>query len=145
LELEAAMQQGRWDARMNLALVRGTVTTTNYAYDPINYVYNAKGDTSYSSLFRVPGESLNFSVAYRPNNKLTVSVSQRVAGKRYEPVFAGQPVLLRAYQTTDIGEQLLLGKKLKLFASLKNLFNQDYQEVLGYTARGRNYTLGLRW
>jgi vitamin B12 transporter len=39
----------------------------------------------------------------------------------------------------------LLGKKLKLFASLKNLFNQDYQEVLGYTARGRNYTLGLRW
>ncbi len=145
LELETAMQQGRWDARMNFALVRGTVTTTNYTYDPINYVYNAKGDTSYSSLFRVPGESLNFSVAYRPNNKLTVSVSQRIAGKRYEPVFAGQPVLLRAYQTTDLGAQLLLGKKLKLFASFKNLFNQDYQEVLGYTARGRNYTVGLRW
>jgi vitamin B12 transporter len=145
LEIEAAMQQGKWDARMNFALVRGTVTTTNFTYDPINYVYNAKGDTSYSSLFRVPGETLNFSISYRPHKKLSLSIAQRIAGKRYEPVFSGQPVPLKAYQTTDFGAQLQLGKKLQFFTSLKNIFNQDYQEVLGYTARGRNYTVGLRW
>jgi outer membrane receptor protein involved in Fe transport len=37
-----------------------------------------------------------------------------------------------------------LGKKIRLYAGCKNIFNQQYQEVMGYTARGRNYVVGVR-
>jgi vitamin B12 transporter len=145
LELEAGMQKGKWDTRMNFTLIRGTVTTTNFVYDPNNYIYNAKGDTTYNSLFRVPATSINFSSSYRLNKRISFTLNQRLAGKRFEPVFGGIPVLLKAYQTTDLSAQLKIGKKLRLYGSLKNIFNQDYQEVLGYAARGRNYTIGLQW
>ncbi len=145
LELEAGMQKGKWDTRMNFTLIRGTVTTTNFVYDPNNYVYNAKGDTTYNSLFRVPSSSFNFSSSYRINKRISFTLNQRLAGKRFEPVFGGSPVLLKAYQTTDLSAQLKIGRKLRLYGSLKNIFNQDYQEVLGYAARGRNYTIGLQW
>jgi vitamin B12 transporter len=114
-------------------------------YDPNNFVYTAKGDTTYSSLFRVPATSINFSSSYRLNKSISLTLNQRLAGKRFEPVFGGSPVLLKAYQTTDLFAQLKIGKKLRLYGSLKNIFNQDYQEVMGYAARGRNYTIGLQW
>ena len=145
LELEAGIQKGKWDTRLNFTLIKGTVTTTNFVYDPNNFVYTAKGDTTYSSLFRVPATSINFSSSYRLNKRISLTLNQRLAGKRFEPVFGGSPVLLKAYQTTDLFAQLKIGKKLRLYGSLKNIFNQDYQEVLGYAARGRNYTIGLQW
>jgi len=145
LELEAGVQKVRWDTRINFTLIKGTVTTTNFVYDPNNYIYKANGDTTYSSLFRIPATSINFSSSYRLNKRLSLSLNQRFAGKRFEPVFGGSPVLLKAYQSTDLFIQLKIGKILRLYGSLKNIFNQDYQEVLGYAARGRNYTIGLHW
>jgi vitamin B12 transporter len=145
LELEAGVQKGRWDTRVNVTLIKGTVTTNNFVYDPNNYVYTVKGDTTYNSLFRIPAKSINFSTNYRLNKRIHITLNQRFAGKRYEPIFGGSPVLLKAYQTTDILIQLKIGHKLRLYGSLKNIFNHRYQEVLGYAARGRNYTIGLHW
>lgn len=34
---------------------------------------------------------------------------------------------------------------LTLFANLSNVFNEDYEETIGYSTRGRNYSLGLRF
>ena len=145
IELEARYQKNRWDANMNFTIIRGKVTTRNFEYDPSTFGYVAKGDTTYSNLFRIPGQALNFSLAYQAGKKLTISLTQRIAGKRYEPLFGGAPLLLKAYQTTDLFAQLKLGKKLKLFTNIRNVFNEDYQEVLGYGARGRNFTAGIRW
>jgi vitamin B12 transporter len=145
VELEARYQKKRWDANMNLTLISGEVTTRNFEYDPSSFGYKEKGDTTYNNLFRVPGQSLNFSIAYNAGKNLTVSITQRVAGKRYEPLFGGAPVLMKAYETTDLFAQLKLGKRLKLFTTIRNIFNEDYQEVLGYGARGRNFTAGIRW
>jgi vitamin B12 transporter len=144
LELEAGYAAGKWNIKMNHTLLKGEVTTTNFVYNASTWSYTAKGDTTYSHLFRVPQSNLNISAGYQLSNKLYLSIAQRFAGKRFEPIFGGKPKQLDAFNTTDVFAQYQLGKKIRLYAGCKNIFNQQYQEVMGYTARGRNYVFGLR-
>jgi vitamin B12 transporter len=59
-------------------------------------------------------------------------------------MFEAAPVKLDPYHVTDLFAQYAINKTIKLYTSLKNVFNADYQEILGYTARGRNYVIGVR-
>ena len=145
LELEAGYAAGKWNIKMNHTLLKGEVTTTNFVYNASTWSYTAKGDTTYSHLFRVPQSNLNLSAGYQLSNKIYLSIAQRFAGKRFEPIFGGKPKQLDAFNTTDVFAQYQLGKKIKLYAGCKNIFNQQYQEVMGYTARGRNYVFGVRF
>ena len=144
LELEAGYAAGKWNIKMNHTLLKGEVTTTNFVYNASTWSYTAKGDTTYSHLFRVPQSNLNISAGYQLSNKLYLSIAQRFAGKRFEPIFGGKPKQLDAFNTTEVFAQYQLGKKIKLYAGCKNIFDQQYQEVMGYTARGRNYVFGVR-
>jgi vitamin B12 transporter len=145
LELEAGYISGKWNIKLNHTLLKGEVTTTNFVYNASTWSYTAKGDTTYSHLFRVPQSNLNIAVGYQLSNKIYLSIAQRFAGKRFEPIFGGKPKQLDAFNTTDVFAQYQLGKKIKLYAGCKNIFNQQYQEVMGYTARGRNYVFGVRF
>lgn len=145
LELEAGYVSGKWNIKMNHTLLKGEVTTTNFVYNASTWSYTAKGDTTYSHLFRVPQSNLNISAGYQLSNKIYLSISQRFAGKRFEPIYGGKPKQLNAFNTTDVFAQYQLGKRIKLYAGCKNIFNQQYQEVMGYTARGRNYVVGVRF
>jgi vitamin B12 transporter len=145
LELEAGYAAGKWNIKMNHTLLKGEVTTTNFVYNASTWSYTAKGDTTYSHLFRVPQSNLNLSAGYQLSNKIYLSIAQRFAGKRFEPIFGGKPKQLDAFNTTDVFAQYQLGKKIRLYAGCKNIFNQQYQEVMGYTARGRNYVFGVRF
>jgi len=136
LELEAGYAAGKWNIKMNHTLLKGEVTTTNFVYNASTWSYSAKGDTTYSHLFRVPQSNLNISAGYQLSNKIYLSIAQRFAGKRFEPIFGGKPKQLDAFNTTDVFAQYQLGKKIRLYAGCKNIFNQQYQEVMGYTARG---------
>ena len=145
LELEAGYVSGKWNIKMNHTLLKGEVTTTNFVYNASTWSYTAKGDTTYSHLFRVPQSNLNISAGYQLSNKIYLSISQRFAGKRFEPIYGGKPKQQNAFNTTDVFAQYQLGKRIKLYAGCKNIFNQQYQEVMGYTARGRNYVFGVRF
>ena len=37
----------------------------------------------------------------------------------------------------------ILDDKMKLFITLDNILNEDYFEILGYTTRGRNVSVGF--
>ena len=145
LELEAGYVSGKWNIKMNHTLLKGEVTTTTFVYTASTWSYTATGDTTYSHLFRVPQSNLNISAGYQLSNKIYLSISQRFAGKRFEPIYGGKPKQLNAFNTTDVFAQYQLGKRIKLYAGCKNIFNQQYQEVMGYTARGRNYVFGVRF
>jgi len=144
LELEAGYVSGKWNIKMNHTLLKGEVTTTNFVYNASTWSYRAKGDTTYSHLFRVPESNLNIAAGYQLSNKIYLSIAQRFAGKRFEPIYGGKPKQQDAFKTTDVFVQYQLGKRIKLYAGCKNIFNQQYQEVMGYTARGRNYVFGVR-
>ncbi|MDG2194327.1 MAG: TonB-dependent receptor, partial [Polaribacter sp.] len=58
---------------------------------------------------------------------------------------AGTDVVLPTYNLLDVNVNYkLLNETVTVFASLTNAFNEDYEETLGYTTRGRNFKLGLR-
>jgi vitamin B12 transporter len=53
-------------------------------------------------------------------------------------------VKLDPYATTDLFGEYQLGKNIRIYGALKNMWNEQYQEVLGFATRGRNYLVGLR-
>lgn len=136
IELETDYSKEKWKIKLNYTFLKGEVTTTNFVYNPITWGYTAKGDTTYSHLFRVPQSSLNASIGYQVNSRFYLSISQRFVGKRFEPIFGGRPKELASFNTTDLFGQHAIGKHIIIYAGLKNIFNVQYQEVMGYTARG---------
>jgi vitamin B12 transporter len=144
IELETGYASGKWNIKMNYTLLKGEVTTTNFVYNASTWSYTSKGDTTYSHLFRVPQSSLNATAGYQVSSKIYLSVSQRFAGKRFEPIYGGKPKELAKFNTTDLFGQHTMGKHFNIYAGLKNIFNVQYQEVMGYTARGRNFVVGVR-
>ena len=38
----------------------------------------------------------------------------------------------------------MLENKITFYGSITNVFNENFQEIAGFTARGRNYNLGFK-
>ncbi|MEY4629008.1 MAG: hypothetical protein RLZZ595_1334 [Bacteroidota bacterium] len=144
IEMEIGYRNDNWHFNVNYTLMKSEVNTAKFAYDAGFMSYFVVGDTTYSQLFRVPASSLNASASWQANKKLHLSVFQRIAGKRYEPIFDSAPVELKPYATTDLFGEYQIGKRIRVYSALKNMWNAQYQEVLGFATRGRNYLVGLR-
>ena len=144
IEMEIGYRNDNWHFNVNYTLMKSEVNTAKFAYDAGTFSYFVVGDTIFSQLFRVPASSLNASASWQANKKLHLSIFQRVAGKRYEPIFESAPVELKPYATTDLFGEYQIGKQIRVYGALKNMWNAQYQEVLGFATRGRNYLVGLR-
>lgn len=144
IEIETGYREKKWNVMLNYAYLNGRLSTTKFVYDFDQGGYTAKGDTSFSHLFRIPAHSLNGTMGLQATKKIYLALAQRFAGKRYEGMFETAPVELKPYQVTDLFIQYTISRSVKIYTSLKNIFNSDYQEILGYAARGRNYLVGIR-
>ncbi|WNW02286.1 TonB-dependent receptor [Tenacibaculum sp. HL-MS23] len=74
------------------------------------------------------------------------NVGDRIRFDRYGSFgAAGENVILPSYNLVDFNiNHKLLNNKVTFFGSVSNLLNEDYEEILGYNTRGRNYKLGVR-
>ncbi|WP_299061121.1 TonB-dependent receptor [uncultured Polaribacter sp.] len=86
-----------------------------------------------------PFENAFFNFTYR-------NVGERTIFDRYGSFgTAGQDVVLENYQVLDfMTNYKVLGDTVTFFAAVTNLLNEDYDDVFGYSTRGRNYKLGVR-
>ena len=50
----------------------------------------------------------------------------------------------RKIQQTKTDFHLFLCSGEHFFGTISNILNEDYEETLGYSTRGRNYKLGIR-
>jgi vitamin B12 transporter len=58
---------------------------------------------------------------------------------------AGEDVILENYQVLDfMTNYKVLGDTVTFFAAVTNILNEDYDDIFGYSTRGRNYKVGLR-
>ena len=54
-------------------------------------------------------------------------------------------VALSSYNVVDLFlTHSILKGKVDLFGGLTNILNEDYQEIAGFSTRGRNFNLGLK-
>ncbi|MDA9234260.1 TonB-dependent receptor plug domain-containing protein [Polaribacter sp.] len=144
--------------------------TNKIGYDPISYqtindfgTFSAKGveteitfkatdkiDLSANYTFIDRDESLLLKI---PQNKFFVKADYHLYASTftslsYRFVDATKDfgnVALPSYNLVDFFvNQSLLDDTVTFYGSVTNLFNEDFQEIAGYTTRGRNYKIGVR-
>jgi vitamin B12 transporter len=135
-ELEAAYRIDRWSFSGNYTYTTGKVTT------PVN-----GKDTTYNNLYRRPKNAVNLSVGFQATPKLFLSTALRTAGKRIESVYGGAPVNIDSYYTLDAYAEYKVTSFLKVFADGKNLTNQQFFDIPGYSTKKFNFMAGvsLHW
>lgn len=98
----------------------------------------------------IPKNKTTAQVDYKPSENVFVSLAYKSIGERtgryYDAAtFKTVEKQLKTYQLLDINANYkLLNDKVVFFGSITNLLNEDYEETIGYTTRGRNYKLGIR-
>lgn len=92
------------------------------------------------SVINLPKQKFGANINYQLASKTFVSATYRFTGER--ETFGG---LLDSYSVVDFFiNHKVLKDKVTFFGSVTNLLNDNFQDVSAYTARGRNYNLGLK-
>lgn len=98
-------------------------------------------DRAENLLLKIPQNIFFLRANYTLSDQTNFSISYRNVDETYD--FGN--VALEAYELVDIFvNHKILKDKITIFASVTNLFNEDYQEIAGFTTRGRNLSFGLR-
>ena len=108
---------------------------TNYTY-----THHEEGEG-----LRIPKHKINASFRQHLNSNTQLLTSIQFVGDRNDKV--GQDlVVLSSYWLLDFRISRQLSQPgVSLLGSIENVFNSDYEEVKGYTTRGRNVSVGLSY
>ncbi|WP_440880728.1 TonB-dependent receptor plug domain-containing protein [Tenacibaculum sp. C7A-26P2] len=107
-----------------------------------NYTYTDNEDL----VVRIPKHKVNAGVNYGLK-KTNFGITYQYVSDRDDTDFRNYPsvnVPLEAYSLLNFSANHELNKNVKLFLVATNIFNEDYQEVFGFTTLGRNYNIGVR-
>ena len=117
-----------------------------YAYvegTELNFVNNLTENT----LFRRPKHTIGINAGVQATQNLYVSSNFKYLGKRTDGDFDfSNPkiVTLPAFKLVDVYAEYAFAKRsLKVFADLKNIFNEQYTEYYGYNSMGFNVNAGV--
>ncbi len=108
-----------------------------------NYTFTERKD---KVALRIPKHKANVSLDYAVNTKTFVGLQYQFVDERVDTDFSTfENKTLSSFSLVDIiFNHELIANRLKLTASITNLFKEDYTEVIGFTTKGRNYKLGFR-
>lgn len=111
-----------------------------------NYT-NTQADERFA--LRIPEHKVNATLNYRIDDKSQAGlqflyVSDRDDSYFNPETFATDMVVLDAYQTLDFRIDRQFSKSFRMFLSLTNILDEEYEELFRYSTRGRNIRLGFR-
>jgi len=97
----------------------------------------------------IPKNKITASVAVTPFKNTTVVVSfknlsDRSASYYDATIFSVVDTTMKSYSLVDFSVSHKLLSHLTVFGSLNNAFNEDYEDVYGFSTKGRNIKLGLK-
>jgi vitamin B12 transporter len=131
---------------------KGTETSIRYA---VSKKINLSGNYTFTQVEAqldrlIPKHKANIDFSYKWNRG-TFGMQYQFVDQRKDVyydsnIWATQAVNLAAYQLVNSTVSYdLFPNRLQLFGAVTNIFNEDFQEVIGYNTRGRNYKLGLNF
>lgn len=140
LELEASANlSGKLELKAMYQYVNGEITTKQ-----------SGKDTTYFNLLRRPKSNFNLIAGYQAMKNLYFSAQLNAAGKRkdiyFDPSsFQAIDISLKPYVLLNLSAEYgLPEKKIRLFADIRNVLNEDYMEIYGYATAGINFHGGIR-
>jgi len=101
------------------------------------------GNVKANNLFRRPNFTFNSTLTLEPVKGLTIMPNVRFVGTRKRGDFDPGPQTMPSYYTIDFSAGYLIASTYRLFIDCRNITDQDYQDIPGYSSRGRNITVGL--
>ena len=123
-------------------LARGFETEVNFKMNSklsflANYTHINRDE---NLLLKIPQNKFFIKADYKLTNSTFTSLSYRYVDETTD--FGN--VSLDAYNLVDFFlNHSLLDGKVTFYGSITNIFNENFQEIVGFTTRGRNYSLGL--
>lgn len=111
----------------------------------VNYTYTNNDNEA----IRIPKNKLNATISYALNTITNFSLNYQFNDKRDETDFSSWPstsVELESYSLLDFSaNHQIVKNRMTLYASVTNILNENFEEVLGFSTRGRNYSLGFKF
>ena len=98
---------------------------------------------------RIPEFKVNGLLGYQVCENTFMSLSYQFTDDRTDSfyndlTYMNEEVNLKSYNLLDFYiSHNILDNKMKLFANLTNIFNEGYQELYGYSTKGRNVNIGF--
>ncbi len=107
----------------------------------------AEGDSTYQDLIRKPAHSFGLNLFVQPLKNLSMTVQYRAFGRRTDrffnmTTFLTEEVTLDPYDLLEIYAEYKVLENISVFVNAMNMLNEDYEEVHGYSVRGRSFMLG---
>ncbi|MEH6695275.1 MAG: TonB-dependent receptor [Hyphomonas sp.] len=113
---------------------------TNWLGVSANYAYIDAEDGNGNALVRMPEHSGDVTVSLDPEGPLSGAVLVRYNGE--EPNSSGGT--LDSWTRVDLTGRYDLTDSVELFARVENLFDEQYQQILGYGTPGLSGSVGVR-
>ncbi|MEL6828808.1 MAG: TonB-dependent receptor [Pseudomonadota bacterium] len=104
-----------------------------------SYTYIDVKDDTGDDLVRVPKNSADVQLAFDPDGPLAGAVMVR-----YNDVERDANGKVDAWTRVDLTGSYDLNEKVELFARIENLFDEEYQQVLGYGTPDLSGSVGIR-
>jgi vitamin B12 transporter len=102
-----------------------------------------------SQRLRIPEIKVNAQLDYKLSDKTFMSLSYQYNDDRTDTfynaeTFTNDILTLENYSLLDfyVSHQVI-SNKLRVFANVTNILNKDFQEIIGFSTRGRNASLGM--
>ncbi len=137
-----AYENATTDANVNGIEVEAEIKIVEDLSFNANYTFTELKD---GIRLKLPKHKANAGLGYSFSEATYASATYQFVGSRTDLDFSTfQNEELKAFSLIDLYfSQKLIKKKVKLFAGITNLFNEDYTEIIGFTTKGRNVNLGL--
>ncbi|WP_199138028.1 TonB-dependent receptor plug domain-containing protein [Pedobacter sp. ASV12] len=105
------------------------------------------GNTVTDFLLRRPKNTYGVNAGVQATKELYLSANYKFTGQRVDSDFSSYPSvnkMLGSYRLLDFyAEYALAKKRIKIFADLKNLTDEKYAEIIGYSTMGFNMNAGV--
>ena len=126
--------------------IKGLEFTANYSVTKdlqlnANYAYTKNDDLA----VRVPKHKINAGVNYT-YKATNFGLNYQFVSDRDDTDFRSFPGVNRvldSYSLLDFSANHKLNNNIRLMFNISNILNEDYQEVFGFSTRGRNFKFGL--
>lgn len=115
-----------------------TLSKTVSLRSAYTYTESEDRDTD-ESLLRRPRNKGSITTTYQPTDRVTSQVEWRVYGKRFDNDFSAYPPVrttLAGYGLVNLAISYKANETFEIFTRVDNIFDQEYEEVLGYGTMG---------
>ncbi len=106
----------------------------------LDYAYIDAEDGAGNPLIRVPKHTGDLVIGWSPNDRLGAALTARYNDEEQDP--SG---VVGDWWRIDLSATYTATENLELYGRIENLFDEEYQQVLGYGTPGLSASVGVRW